>query len=135
ALYFYRDAEDPLRATLRYDRLVWREGEIFEGNVFLCDDRKQGAVPVSVSAYREGYSLLPGADNEALRIPVECAGSAVRFTVPAGESFTAVCTAEKDGEIHRSVYLFLIGDENSPLPRAPILRFSREYRIVHGKEL
>ena len=135
ALYFFRDAEDPLRATLRYDKLVWQTGERFEGNVFLTDDMNRGADAVSVSAFREGYSLLPDAENEGLRIQVECAGSAVRFPVPAGEAFTVVCEAEGDGEVHRSVYLFLIGNEEGPLPRAPILRFSEEYRALHGKEL
>ena len=46
-----------------------------------------------------------------------------------------VCEAVKDGEIHRAVYLFLVGDENKPLPRRPILRHVAEYRTVYGKEL
>ena len=135
ALYFYRDAEDPLRATLRYDKLVWQAGETFKGRVFLCDDRSTGADSVSVSAYGDGYSLLPDADNGGLRIPVSFEGNAVRFTVPDGESFTVVCEAEKDGEVHRAVYLFLVGDENKPLPRRPILCHTAQFRTVYGKEL
>ncbi len=132
AMLFWRDAQTPFRLTLRYDRLVWKPGEIFEGSAFLCDDRKQGADSLSVKAYGEGYSLLLGADNEGLSIPAELSGNRVRFAVPEGESFAVVCEAGKDGRTHRAVYLFLVGEEGS-LPRQPILRFVREYRQTGGR--
>ncbi len=138
ALFFWRDAEDPLRLTLRYDKLVWSPGEQFEGRAFLCDDRQRGADSLSVTAFGDGFSLLPQADNEPLRIPAEYGGNRVRFRVPrTGQSFAVVCEArERGGEkTHRAVYLFLIGEENALKPREPILRFVREYRTVYGKEM
>ena len=132
AMFFWRDAQTPFRLTLRYDRLVWKPGEIFEGSAFLCDDRKQGADSLSVKAYGEGYSPLPGADNEKLSIPAELSGNRVRFAVPEGESFAVACEARKDGRTHRAVYLFLVGEEGS-LPRQPIVRFVREYRQIHNR--
>ena len=131
AMFFWRDAQMPLRLTLRYDRLVWKPGEIFEGAAFLCDDHEKGADSLSVKAYGEGYSPLPGADNEKRSIPAEFSGNRVRFAVPEGESFAVVCEAGKDGTTHRAVYLFLVGEEGS-LPRQPILRFVREYRQING---
>ena len=128
ALFFWRDAEEPLRLTLRYDRLVWRPGETFEGAAFLCDDRGRGADYVSVKAYRDGFSLRTDADNEPLRIRAAFGGNRVRFPVPdTGESFAVVCEAGREGVASRAVYLFLIGEEGA-LPRAPILRFVKEYR-------
>ncbi|MBR4204408.1 MAG: hypothetical protein IKQ92_02930 [Clostridia bacterium] len=131
ALLFWRDAQKPLRLTLRYDRLVWRVGEGFEGYAFLCDDHGIGADSLSVKAYRDGYSLLSGADNEKLSIPVGLSGNRVSFPVPEGKSFSVVCEAAKDGTTCRAVYLFLVGEEGS-LPREPILRFVREYRETSG---
>lgn len=133
ALLFWRDAQEPLRLTLRYDRLVWKTGESFEGSAFLCDDRDTGVDSFSVRAYRDGYSLLPGADSEKLRIPVTLSGNRVSFPVPEGESFSVVCDAVKDGRKRSAVYLFLVGEEGS-LPREPILRFVREYRAVNGQK-
>ena len=137
AMFFWRDAEMPLRPTLRYDSLVWRRGEIFEGRAFLCDDLGEGADSVSVKAYREGFSLLPDADGEPFRIRVETEGNLVRFPVPeTGESFFVVCEAVKKGKkepARPSVYLFLIGEP--PLAKEPVLRFVKEYRAVYGKEL
>ena len=132
AMYFWHDAEEPLRLTLRYDRLVWRAGEIFEGSAFLCDDCGTGADSVSVRAYRDGFSLLPDADNESFRVQPELSGNRVRFPVPdACDSFAVVAEAVKDGVSHRAVYLFLIGEEGR-LPRMPILRFTAEYRRLGG---
>ena len=132
AFWFWRDAEMQLRLTLRYEKLVWQPGECFEGWAFLCDDRGCGADAVSVGAYRDGYSLLPDADNEGLRIPAELDGNRVRFPIPqTGESFVVTADARKNGETHRAVYLFLIGEEGS-LPRAPILRYVKEYRHLES---
>ena len=133
ALLFWRDAQEPLRLTLRYDRLVWKKGESFEGFAFLCDDRSTGADSISVRAYGDGYSLLPGADSEKLRIPVTLSGNRVSFPVPEGGSFSVVCDTVKDGRKRSAVYLFLVGEEGS-LPREPILRFVREYRAVNGQK-
>jgi beta-mannosidase len=139
ALFFWRDAEDPLRLTLRYDKLVWSPGEQFEGRAFLCDDRQAGVESLSATAYGDGFSLLPQADNEPFRIPAEYGGNRIRFPVPRiGESFAVVCEARERGgseKTHRAVYLFLIGKENALLPRGPVLRFVREYRAVYGKEM
>ena len=131
ALLFWRDAQKPLRLTLRYDRLVWKPGEIFEGFAFLCDDHNTGADSVSVKVYGDGFSLLPGADSENLRIPAALSGNRVSFAVPEGESFSVVCDAEKGGTMIRAVYLFLVGEEGK-LPREPILRFVKEYRERYG---
>ena len=132
AMYFWRDAEEPLRLTLRYEKLVWRPGEEFSGHAFLCDDRQAGADRLSARAYGEGFSLLHGSENEAFRIPAELRGNRIGFTVPEGcESFYLVCDAEKDGRKRSAVYLFLVGEEGS-LPRGPVRRFVQEYRKLHG---
>ncbi|MBO4407285.1 MAG: hypothetical protein J5849_06240 [Clostridia bacterium] len=135
AMYFWRDAEEPLRLTLRYEKLVWEAGETFEGFAFLSDERRTGADRLSVKAFRGGFSLIPGAANEKYLIPAEFAGNRVRFSVPEGEnSFFVVCETGLGEETCRSVYLFLIGKEGS-LPREPILRYVKEYRALHGGEL
>ena len=134
AMYFWRDAEEPLRLTLRYDKLVWREGEEFTGFAFLCDERRTGSDFLSVKAYRGGYSLLPGSDNERFRIPAAYSGNRIRFSVPKGEeSFFVCCETGKDGRVSRAAYLFLTG-EAGKLSRKPILRLVKEYRMLHDRD-
>ena len=56
----------------------------------------------------------------------------MRFSIPqTGESFVVTAEARKNGETRRAVYLFLIGEEGS-LPRAPILRYVKEYRHLES---
>ena len=134
AMHFWRDAEAPLRLTLRYGKLVWRAGEEFTGHAFLLDERGTGADFVSVKAYRSGYSLLPGSDNERYLIPSLTDGNRIRFAVPDGESsFVVVCETGRNGDTGSAAYLFLVG-EKGRLDREPVLRYVKEYRKIHAAD-
>ena len=125
AFYFWRDAQKIDRITLRYDKLAWKSGERFEGQVYLFGE---GVESYSVSAYGSGYSLISTKDNEKYRLSTEFKSNRIILSVPDGDAFYVVCEWIKDGKKDSSVYMFLIWDADNRLSRRPVLKFSEEYR-------
>ena len=113
AFDFYRNAQKPLHASLRYGKFLWQAGDTFTGHVFVNDDLAEGSDRVSAAA------SLPG---------VTLAGNTISFPIPEGvDSFTVTLTLEKDGVVDRTDYLFLVGTVGSA-PIAPVVDFVRSYR-------
>ena len=79
----------------------------------------EGFETVSVSGQRQALSALEKEIVDLLILDISLA---------EGNGF-AVCEAAKDGTTCRAVYLFLVGEEGR-LPREPIRRFVREYRMT-----
>lgn len=112
ALSLFRDAEDPLHVSMRYDKLVWKKGESFEGYVFTHDDKEEGFDRVSVCVYGDSGEIKPTLE-----------GNKVSFKTPEeGEGFTVVCSLFKGNEEKKSVYTFLYTDEEGKAYRTPLLK-------------
>lgn len=124
AYYFYRDAQEPLHISMRYEKFLWRPGEIFEGLVFVNDDRSEGYDAVEVRAY-DGVWQYNG-DNASHLLKADYSGNRISFTVPAGDSFVVECSVKKRDCVKKHAYLFLIG-EMGRAPREPVLRFTEGY--------
>ena len=116
---FYREAQTSLHISMRYDKLLWKTGERFDGMVFVHDDLETGAEKVTVRVYDEnGTEIMP-----------ECSAQTVSFAVPEGRSFRVECELTgADGSTDKNVYLFLIADETGKADKTPVLNFFDEYR-------
>ena len=113
AFLFYTDAQKPLHASMRYNKFLWKAGEIFEGTVFVNDDLGEGYDSVTAEASCEGVKLE---------------GNKISFTVPEGtDSFTVTVTLRKGDYEDKTEYLFLIGEMGSA-PKQPVLDFVKAYK-------
>lgn len=113
AFLFYTDAQKPLHASMRYNKFLWKAGEVFEGTVFVNDDLGEGYDSVTASASCDGVKLE---------------GNKISFTVPEGtDSFTVTVTLTKGDTVDKTDYLFLIGEMGSA-PKKPVLDFVKVYK-------
>ena len=113
AFLFYTAAQKPLHASMRYNKFLWKAGEVFEGTVFVNDDLGEGYDSVTASASCDGVKLK---------------GNKISFTVPEGtDSFTVTVTLTKGGTVDKTDYLFLIGEMGSA-PKKPVLDFVKAYK-------
>ncbi len=116
AFWFYRDAQKPLHISLRYDKLLWKAGEIFEGFLFVHDDVNEGWDRAEVSVRADGCAVA-----------VTTVGNQVRFVVPERDSFVVDCTLYRgDTVVDAQSYLYLVG-EMGTAPVQPILDFVEAY--------
>ena len=98
---------------MRYNKFLWKAGEIFEGTVFVNDDMNEGYDCVTAEASCDGVTL---------------AGNKITFTVPENEdSFTVTVKLTKGEYEDRTEYLFLIGEMGSA-PIKPVTDFVKAYR-------
>ncbi len=117
AFLFYREAQKPLHVSLRYEKFLWKTGEIFEGTLFAHDDLGEGY---------DSAEILVKADGKEL--PVTLCGNRLSFAVPDCTSFTVEGRLLKNGEtVDSNTYLYLIGDMGNA-PVSPVLDFVRDYR-------
>ena len=125
AYYFYRDAEEPLHVSMRYDKLLWKAGENFEGKIFVNDDLAEGYDQIKVRAYNGNY--VRNGENDACELKAVYEGNRISFVVPSDKAFVVECSLFKDGHEKKNVYIFLIGDMGKA-SKEPVLRFVDEYR-------
>ena len=119
AFLFYADAQKPLHASLRYDKLLWKAGETFEGTVFVNDDLGEGYDCVTAEASCDGAVVE---------------GNRISFIVSEGaDSFTVTVTLKKGAYEDRTQYLFLIGEMGSA-PTQPVLDFVKAYKKLKSWE-
>lgn len=132
AMSMFRDVEEALHVSVRYDKLVWNRGETFEGYVFVNDDNSEGYGNIEIKAYKYGYSMN-SADNREYEIPVNYLGNKISFAVPgSGEAFyLETVLKKKDGECYRNVYMYLFTDENGKVYKKPVIKYYDEYRVLH----
>lgn len=117
AFFFYRDAQKPLHVSMRYDKLLWKAGESFKGNIFLHDDLGTGADSVTARAY-----------SEHGEIGLSLSGNGIMFAVPYGvDSFRVELTCKGGGQADVNTYLFLVGEMGSA-PIQPVLQYVNEYK-------
>lgn len=117
ALSFYGEAEKPLHVSMRYDQLLWKAGEVFEGTVFVHDDREEGYEKVEAKVYGEKGEITP-----------KCLGNKLTFKIPEGtDSFRVELTLTGGGKTDTNTYLFLVG-EMGHAPIRPVLDFVKEYQ-------
>ena len=90
---------------------------VFEGSVFVHDDRQEGYDCVEVK--------VCGADAEV-------SGNTVRFVVPNQPSFEVECRIRSGEETIVSRYLFLTGNMGSVSQKA-VLDFVKRYREENGR--
>lgn len=117
ALSFFGEAEKPLHVSMRYEKLLWKAGETFEGTVFVHDD------------LREGYEALEAKVYCAKgEISAKCLGNRLTFEIPEGvDSFRVTLSLKGGGKTDINPYLFLVGEMGkAPIP--PVLDFVKEWK-------
>ena len=109
---FYSNAQKPLHASLRYDKLVWKPGESFDGYVFVNDDLCEGYDSVSVT------TSVTDCETE---------GNKISFKVPECDSFTVTVSLRRGNYVDTTTYIFLVGEMGS-IAKEPILDYVKAYR-------
>lgn len=100
AFELYKEAQKPLHVSLRYDKLLWKNGEKFEGTVFVHDDMEEGYDEIEVKVYSE---------NEEINAALD--GNKVSFLIPEKqESFTITCRLRSKENVDENTYLFFVGE-------------------------
>lgn len=117
AMYFWSEAQKHLHAALKYNKLVWRDGETFTAKAYTYDERGEGIDSVKLEAFDENGNALAVSTN----------GSELSFAVPAGDSFTVNITVTSGEYTDTNSYLYLKLDENGHAKTAPVVAFVDKY--------
>lgn len=135
AYYFCADAFAPFHVSLRYSKLLWQEGEVFSGSVFLHDE----AADVPAARIREGGGRLTVTLLDSHGIPAASFenGSFSFLVARLGSSFRLRLVYEADGRCCENCYLFFVlrGEEKTASVEA-VRRFVRRYekRLARERE-
>ncbi len=120
AFHFFRDAHKPRHISLRYEKLLWKRGEVFEGTLFVHDDATEGWEQVKALVQADGTDIAAALE-----------GNRIWFPVPEADAFTITCLLYKDGAVvDTNTYLYLIGEPGT-VPVQPVLDFVKAYGITH----
>ena len=115
---FYREAQAPVHVSLRYDKLVWKPGDIFTGAVVTHDDLGCGIDSGTVRVL----------DDSGRERPPVLAGNTLSLPVPEGSSFTVECTVSSGGKTRKNTYLFLVDQGQGKADKMPVLQMFDRYR-------
>ena len=116
AYHFYTLAQEPLHISMRYEKFLWKAGEVFEGTLFVHDDLEEGYDRVEAEVLSEKGLV------ETRQI-----GNRLTFVVPEEiQYFQVNCKLCGKDTVYHNTYLFLVGDMGRA-PKRPIVDCVREY--------
>ena len=123
AYWFFRDALKSFHISMRYDKLIWKRGEVFSGSPFVHDDTREdarGGVNCKVT-----IKILDSNKNKA----AEFDGDFDWTVEGVGRVFYVECSVT-DGERHdTNTYMFFVADDENPYAdRQAVVDFIAEYK-------
>jgi len=127
AYWFFRDALKSFHISMRYDKLVWREGEIFRGLPFVHDDTREDArgegCKVTVRIHDSNKNVLATFDGD-FEWKVE----------GTGRVFYVECSVTDGMRNDTSTYMFFVVDDEHPYAdRQAVVDFIAEYKKCECK--
>ncbi len=125
AYYFVQDAYAPFHVSLRYDKLVWGEGETFKGEAFLHDDT---ANPPCMSAGSCDALRITLLDEHGIPAASFASPHFSFLTSNLGRSFSLRIEAQKGEKKTANTYLFFLCSPAHPTASPSAVRsFLRGY--------
>lgn len=119
--YYYRDAMKALHVSMRYDNILWREGETFKGSLFVHDDLESGWDSVTMKLKDENGNVIQMITDSK---PFE-----FEWKIEDMRSFSVECTLKRGDYEDVNSYLFFVCSEEYPkADREAVRRFMDEYR-------
>ena len=123
AYWFYRDALKGFHISLRYDKLVWKEGETFKGSPFVHDDTKDDA------RGGEGCAVTVNILDSAKRKIASYNGDFEWKVEGAGRVFYVECAVSDGVRSDTSTYMFFVTSEEQPFAdKAAVVDFVKNYK-------
>ena len=122
AYWFYRDAFKPFHISLRYDKLAWREGEVFKGTPFVHDDTRDDARGENCEIT---VNILDSAKNK-----IASFGGGFEWKIAgAGRVFYAECITSDGARSDTNTYMFfVVSDEQPHADKQAVVEFIKNYK-------
>ena len=116
AYYFMKDAFRPVNISLGYDRLLYKRGDDFRGQIFVNNDFAKEKMAIEIEILNRKDEVL-----YSLGLSAEIKGNTTtpitefNWDVPdlTGGFYVSLLVNRKDSDAIKSTYLFLVDDQGS----------------------
>ena len=129
AYFFVKDAFRPVSATLRYDKLLWNEGETFRGTVYVLNELNAFSCMLTVTVKDEDGNEIYRESMKA-DAPENGTVNCDSFTcvVPGAASYT-VSIESPDHPGINSTYMLFVKDEEGHASKQSVLKYIKSGHI------
>ena len=119
AYNFMKEAYKTFHVAMRYNKLLYKKGETFEGEVFVIDEKGGNTSTVNVRILNNNKECIYSGNEKKFSFRTE----------KAGNVFYVECEAANEDNYDKNVYMFFVVDEENPYAdRKAVIEFVDEYR-------
>ena len=119
--YFYRDAMKSLHVSMRYETILFQEGDVFKGSLFVHDDMETGWDSVS--------AILKDDQGRVIQEITQQDAFDVTWKIEGTRTFTVECVLKRGDYTDINTYMFFVlNDSNPKADRNAVRNYMRYYK-------
>ncbi len=123
--YYYRDAMKSLHVSMRYDTILFKEGDTFKGSLFIHDDHGAGWDNVTMN--------LKDDKGKIIKTITQKQAFDFEWKVEGGRSFSVECILKNGNYTDLNTYMFFVCNEKNPkADRDAVRSFMKRYKNTMG---